>query len=404
MMHSFPFRLIPIRTVCQTVGWLFLLVWLPATSRAQDTSFWRKLNPDSLTNRPLRFIPLPVLQVGPEIGVKGGITLDYFFNAGTGSAQQSKKVARNHYWPRLDSTQHHTRDSYVFAHVLYSTRQQLTVEGVWNTYGAAERYILRGRGGYIDFSEDYWGVGNQTLAERDYDILTYRRWYVQHRMWRRVQGRVFAGLSYYYRDTQNLRIADGTALPESPAGRAGSVVSGVGPTLLADYRNNPFSPTRGWYAEWAMQIYRRGLGSHYVYTEHLLDLRRYVPLRGNNWLGFQAIGHFTAGDVPLGELPRLGGPNIMRGFVQGRYRDRQLWSVQAEYRRTLNRFLVAAAFASAGGVSHGIASFSVANTRYAGGAGLRVLLNRRKQLYLRTDIALSSNQTVNFYIRMLDAF
>jgi outer membrane protein assembly factor BamA len=182
------------------------------------------------------------------------------------------------------------------------------------------------------------------------------------------------------------------------------VVSGAGPSILADYRNNPFSPTRGWYAEWAMHVYDHCLGSQFSYTEHLLDLRRYVPLRGPHWLGFQAIGQFTNGTVPLRELPRLGGPNIMRGFVLGRYRDRQLWSVQAEYRLTLNRFLVAAAFAGAGGVAPTSGEFSPHNTRYAGGAGIRVLLNRKKNVFLRTDVALNDNGTVNLYIRMLDAF
>jgi hypothetical protein len=35
---------------------------------------------------------------------------------------------------------------------------------------------------------------------------------------------------------------------------------------------------------------------------------------------------------------------------------------------------------------------------------MRVLLNRKKSVYLRTDVALNDNGTVNFYIRMLDAF
>jgi len=382
-----------------------MLLWLAGATAGwaqTKSSFWRKLNPDSLTNRTLRFVPLPVLQSGPEIGVKGGLTLDYLYNAGTG--QPDKPRFRSRYWQRLDSANRHTRDSYASAHVLYSTRRQLAVEGVWSTYGAAERYVLRGRGGYIDYAEDYWGVGNQTLPERDYAVLTYQRWFIQQRVWRRLSGRVFAGISQHYSDTRNLRTTEQTGLPETIPGSRGSVVSGLGPTLLADYRDNPFSPTRGWYAEWATQVYTHKLGSQFDYTEHLFDLRRYVPLNARHNLGFQAIGHFTSGTVPLRELPRLGGPNMMRGFVQGRYRDQQLWSVQAEYRYSLNRFLVAAAFVAAGGVAPTLGEFSVETTRSAGGLGLRLLLNRKKNVYLRTDVALNSNGTTNLYIRMLDAF
>jgi len=382
-----------------------MLLWLAGSTAGwaqAKSSFWRKLNPDSLTSRPLRFVPLPVLQTGPEIGVKGGLTLDYFYNAGTG--QPDKPRFQNRHWQQLDSANRHTRDSYAFVHALYSTRRQLAAEGVWNTYGAAERFVLRGRGGYIDYAEDYWGVGNQTLPEPDYAILTYQRWYVQHRIWRRVRGRVFAGISQHYSHTSNLRTTDQAGIPEIIRGSGGSVVSGLGPTLLADYRNNPFSPTRGWYAEWATHIYTHKLGSQFNYIEHQLDLRKYVSFNTRHMLGFQAIGNFTSGPVPLRELPRLGGPTMMRGFVQGRYRDRQLWSVQAEYRYMLNRFIGAAAFLATGGVAPTLSTFSAHTTRSAGGMGLRLLLNRKKQVYLRTDLALNSNRTTSFYIRMLDAF
>ncbi|MBN8827036.1 MAG: BamA/TamA family outer membrane protein [Spirosoma sp.] len=353
---------------------LFGQVVLSSVQAQPRSSFWRKLHPDSLTSRPLRFVPLPVLQSGPEIGVKGGITLDYFYNAGTGRADKPRFHSR--YWQRLDSLNRRTRDSYAFVHVLYSTRRQLAAEGVWNTYGAAERYVMRGRGGYVDFSEDYWGVGNQTLNEREFYVLSYQRWYVQHRFWRRVKGRFFAGLSYYYSNTQNVQLSQGQPLHESLPGSQGSVVSALGPTLLADYRDNPFSPTRGWYAEWAFQMYSHKFGSQFDYTEQSVDLRRYVPLNAKNMVGLQAVGQFTTGTIPLRELPKLGGPTMLRGFVQGRYLDRQLWSAQAEYRRTLNRFLLAAAFAALGGVAEHVTDFSLATTRYAGGVGMRVLLNR----------------------------
>ncbi len=382
---------------------LLLLIGLPSSRAQQRTTFWRNLHPDSLTSRPLRFIPLPVLLSGPEIGVKGGITLDYFYNAGTG--QTDKPRFHSRYWQRLDSLNRRTRDSYAFVHALYSTRRQLAVEGVWNTYGAAERYVMRGRGGYIDYSEDYWGVGNQTLNESDYYILSYQRWYVQHRFWRRVKGRFFTGLAYYYSNTQDLQLTKkNQSLDESLPGSQGSVVSGLGPTILADYRDNPFTPTRGWYAEWAFQLYNHKFGSQFDYTEQSVDVRRYLPLTARSLIGLQLIGQFTTGTVPLRELPRLGGPNMLRGFVQGRYRDRQLWAAQVEYRHTLNRFLVAAAFAALGGVAEHVTDFSPANTRYTGGVGMRVLLNRKKQVYLRTDFAVNSNGTANLYLRMLEAF
>ncbi|GAA4454190.1 hypothetical protein GCM10023189_20350 [Nibrella saemangeumensis] len=391
----------------QSVVWkgcgLFLFLLVGQTSLAQSPnsrSFWQRFNPDSLTSRNLRFVPLPVLQSSPETGLKGGLALDYFFNTAGSERLVQRRMARG----MSDSLLATTRDSYAYMQALYSVRRQLTLEGVWQIYSPGETYIQRGRGGYQDYSEYYWGIGNQTVSERSYNDILYERWYLQHRMWRRVAGRFFAGLGYQYSETQRLRTAEPPALSEDIPGSRRSIVSGLGPTLLADYRNNPFSPTQGWYAEWALQTHFCDLGSQYQYTEQTVDLRRYVPLPRNQLVAFQVIGHFTAGTVPLRELPRLGGPNMMRGFVLGRYRDRQLWSAQTEYRRTLNRFLVGAVFVAAGGVADQMRNFTLETTRYSGGAGLRVLMNRKKNLYARFDLAVNSNQTANFYFRMMDAF
>jgi hypothetical protein len=49
-------------------------------------------------------------------------------------------------------------------------------------------------------------------------------------------------------------------------------------------------------------------------------------------LALQAVATMTAGDVPFYMLAQLGGPNVMRGDYEGRYRDRELLAVQLEYR------------------------------------------------------------------------
>lgn len=381
---------------------LLMLVAQPAWAQSPQSAFWRKFSPDSLTSRQLRFIPVPVLQSTPETGLRGGIALDYFFNTGTWHARLPEEQRRP--GAPTDSARLATRDSFAFVQGLYSTRRQLTLETVWQAFTPAERYVLRGRAGYQDYSEYYWGVGNETLAEKGRNNIFYQRWYAQPRTWRRVRGNFFAGLSYNFNQTQELRLDDEMLGYETLAGSGGSRVSGLGPTLLADYRNNPFSPTQGWYAEWTMHAFSHALGSQYRYTEYLVDMRRYLRLPRQSTLGLQAVGHFTNGTVPLLELPRLGGPTIMRGFVQGRYRDRQLWSAQAEFRYPLNRFLVGAVFASAGGVAGSVSDFAWDDTRYAGGGGLRVLLNRKKNLYARLDQAFNSNGTSNFYLRVMDAF
>ncbi len=357
------------------------------SSRGQEAkpTFWQKLNPDSLVNRPLHVLPLPVFRTSPETGFQAGISLDYFFNADTLTT---------------------TRNSYAWIQALYSTRRQLVVEPAWQIFTKDEKYFFRGKGGYVIFSENFWGVGNQTLAEEDYLSASYNRAYFQGEFYRKTRDKFFVGITSYFSDVRNIKFSEAERVGEVDAflgGEANRIV-GIGPSILWDYRNDAFSPTRGWYANAYYRQHFAGLGSTFNYREQFLDIRKYFPLGAKNLIAVQGIGQFTQGEVPFHDLPRLGGFTIMRGYTSGRFRDRQLWSAQTEYRRNLGRFLVAAAFVSAGGIAPEIKDFSASTTRFGGGAGLRILINRQMNLYTRFDFAVTSDRTTGFYFRIFDAF
>ena len=53
-------------------------------------------------------------------------------------------------------------------------------------------------------------------------------------------------------------------------------------------------------------------------------------------LAWEIDGEFTQGAVPWNMLPSLGSDQRMRGYYQGRYRDRNLISSQLEYRQKLS--------------------------------------------------------------------
>jgi outer membrane protein assembly factor BamA len=187
-------------------------------------------------------------------------------------------------------------------------------------------------------------------------------------------------------------------------GRNSSHTSGIGPNLIFDFRNNPFSPTRGWFLELSYVPHNRKLQSEYTFKEVLIDGRKYFELPRNQFIGFQTLGNLSWGDVPLRELPRLGGVNMMRGMVQGRYRDKNMIALQTEYRKGLNRFLKISAFGSGGMVSENIRDFSKQNIYFTYGLGLRILVNKKKNLYSRIDIARSSEGNFAFYFKLMDAF
>ena len=370
------------------MGWVCVLTAVICHAQEKKTTFWQKLNPDSLVNRELHVLPIPVFRTSPETGFQAGLSTDYFFNADAADSSLT------------------TRNSFAWLQVLYSTRRQLVVEPAWQVFTKEENYFLRGKGGYVIFSENFWGVGNQTLPEDEYIKASYNRTYFQGDFYRRTKGKLFLGVTSYFSHVQGVKFDDMDRVGEIEPflGSEANRIVGIGPSALWDYRNDAFSPTDGWYANAYYRQHFAGLGSTFNHKEQFIDLRKYFPFKDKNLIAVQAIGQFTQGGVPFHDMPRLGGNNIMRGYVTGRFRDRQLWSAQTEYRRNLGRFLVAAAFVSAGGVAPEIRDFSASTTRYGGGAGLRVLINRKMNLYTRFDFAVTSDQTTGFYFRIMDAF
>jgi len=357
------------------------------TKTFAQKSWLARLHPDSLVKRKLSFIPVPVVQSSPETGLKAGLALDYFFNAST------------------EEKENKARDSYAWVQGLYSVRNQLALEAFWQVYTKEEKWFLRNRGGYIDFNEYYWGIGNHTVAEEAYTNFFYERVYATGKVLRKVENNIFAGLNYNFSDTWGIFFTGGFAEEASVETKlAATRVSGLGPNIVFDFRDNPFSPLQGWYLELGAHYYRGMLGSASLYDEYLIDARKYFRIFRNDFLGVQLLGNFTQGDMPFRELNRLGGPNMMRGFFQGRYRDKQHAAAQIEYRTSLNRFLKLALFTSAGQVFGELQQWQWQQMRYAGGVGGRVLVNKEKNIYLRLDFALTDRGTSGFYFRIADAF
>ena len=104
----------------------------------------------------------------------------------------------------------------------------------------------------------------------------------------------------------------------------------------------------------------------------------------------------------------MGGENIMRGYYYGRYRDKNQIATQVEMRFLplplgfTNRigFTV---FGGLGTVYDEFSEISSDNIKAAGGAGLRVLLFPKKDIWTRLDVARTSEGT-GIYIFVGEAF
>ena len=335
---------------------------------------------DKLHNKNLRFIVNPIAQSNPETGFKFGIAVNYYF-----------KISK-------DSS---IRSSNAFMQIGYTTKRQFIMEPFWNIFTNKEKYIIRGRAGYLDFFDYYWGIGSNTsLSERE--SLRYKRIYFQNRILKKVKSNWYAGGLFRYSSIEDIKW-DGDA--PIVLGALESNVLGIGPNLQADFRDNQFSPQKGWYADFYWLYFSKWNARFSEFNEMQVDIRRYIPLKQKyQILAFQAFGLFTHGAVPFRELPRLGSGSIMRGYFEGRFRDYNYMAMQAELRQPIWKLIHGSAFVSFGEVGPQLNKFSVNNLKSAAGVGLRILFNKKENLFARFDFAWNNEGQTNFYIRVNEAF
>ena len=193
------------------------------------------------------------------------------------------------------------------------------------------------------------------------------------------------------------------------SGANGSTSAGIEVAGLYDTRNSLLNAQTGTYIEATFGTYQKVLGGTHAYELTRLDGRQFFQLRGNedhrDVLGFQGVGYFSSGDVPLIELGQLGSWEIMRGYYEGRYTDRNYVAAQAEYRLNIkDSAWGAVGFASAGSVSPSIAEFNDQPLRTAIGAGIRFEVDPVERLNLRADVAITGEGDFNFYIQIGEAF
>ena len=345
---------------------------------------------EKLSNSDRLFIPFPILTRQPETGWVYGAAIDYYFKP------KDSAIAAN------------TRPSYIYASVTYSQLNQLQTEVSWQAFTPGNKYFLRGQIGYVNYYDRFWGIGN-TTSEANLSEYTFDRMRVQLKGLRKMGKHFYAGLygqADWYTKVNWFKLHPAIDLSTIP-GSGNNRVIGIGPNLLYDSRDNPYAPYKGWYAELQTTFFLQELGSEYGFQRVLLDARRYVPLGGkpNHLLAFQTIWNFSIGPkVPFREMGRLGSPVIMRGYFNGRFKDRHMAEAQAEYRFPIWKLISGAAFIAGGRVAAQPGDLWQGKFHYSYGLGPRITVNKKQRVSLRLDVAFNEFGRSEFYARFFEAF
>ena len=352
--------------------------------------------PAPKTARPNKpsFIPFPILFSQPETGFGYGLAVLPVYRFGPDSL---------------------TRPSNARLLLYRTTLGQSVAQLTHNVFTAGEQFLISGElSYYYDFPINYYGFGPRT-ALADKSVIQYRVLIFNQRGLRRLVPHLFAGLQYRLTNLTDVRVNAGTAdgrpsplLSGRPAREytGGTLSSGLGPALLFDNRDNILSTFRGNYLELSSLFNGGALGSDNAFSRFQLDARHFQPLCASDRtiLAVQVLAQLHTGTVPFRELANLGGANQLRGYYEGRFRDRQLLAAQAEVRHHLFWRLNGAVFGGVGQVGNSLGDFGEGELKVAGGAGLRFQFNRRDRLNARLDYGAGRGGSSGIYFSIGEAF
>ncbi|MEO8759327.1 MAG: BamA/TamA family outer membrane protein [Bacteroidia bacterium] len=298
-------------------------------------------------------------------------------------------------------------DSARHSNVLFSLSvtqlKQIVLGAPFQFWLKKEKYNIYGEPGYQNVNFLFYGIGNNSLPtykEKYYTSFTRLRLAAL----RKIYPHFYAGFRYVFDYTTMYRLESaGQLINGSIAGSSGGVVSGMGGTIKYDNRDNQFYPTKGYYVELYALTNSKVTGSNYRFDKYSLDMSAAVPLPFKEVLVFNAYGVITTGNVPFYHLAMLGGEKKMRGIYEGRYRDKDCWVLQAEYRKELFWRIGMVAFAAVGNVAPSVKDFSLKYTHFTYGGGIRGTIDKKQHLNLRLDLGVS-DQHINYYFTIGEAF
>ena len=303
-----------------------------------------------------------------------------------------------------------TRTSNLPASLIYTLNNQFIFFSGYTVFFNQEKYLLKGNLIFSKYPISYFGVGSQT-EEREALEISYDQVLVEPLLLKKVAKDLFVGGGIRYNAILNMKlneefngIPEGTSLQDS----LGSTSSGLELAITYDSRDNVLNAFKGNFLEFTHGFYGEVAGGTHSFMLSKLDFRQYIQLhpRKLNSLALQWYTRFSWGDTPPLELSALGGPELLRGFQEGRFRDKIGFFAQAEYRWQALERIGFVFFGGMGDVVNDLGDTQFSNLKYSLGAGFRLKIVKSENLNIRFDFAqgLGPNRDRNFYVGIAEAF
>ncbi len=304
---------------------------------------------------------------------------------------------------RLGNTNGQDRPSTVSPIFVYTQNKQFKSQLSADIYFKQEDYHLIADLKFQRYPDKFFGIGSHMSkdAEEDFTSNTFA---LTLSFLKKIEQHMDIGIQYNFSKSKITDCEPGKLLVKGDIpGSRGSLLSGISLLVNLDSRDNIFFPRRGEWFKFNAQFYHPLIGSKFEFETYRLDLRKYFPLFSSHVLAIQSVVQIQSGEVPFQHLSMIGGQYVMRGYYEGRYRDKNLMVLQTEYRLPLFWRLGAVGFAAVGDVARRCRDFTLDNVKYSYGFGFRYLFNKAENMYVRFDVGFGKNSSA-IYFSVFEAF
>ncbi len=297
------------------------------------------------------------------------------------------------------------RPSSIYFYAIYTQLKQFSMSWEPELYFEREAWLVKGRLLVERYPDKFWGTGPDApdTAEERY---TPRSVMFEASFLRKIvpSANLYAGLQVKYEKYRMVKVD-----PSRPIGRDavvgsdGGAATGIGFVLNRDSRDDLFFPRRGDYWQLSALFNSTAFGGDFAYSLFKLDARKYLPVRSTDVLAFHGQVQVISGTPPFYGYAKLGSDTMMRGYYSGRYRDKVMAAVQAEYRMVLFWRIGIVGFTGLGNVAPGLDALDLDTLKYSYGTGLRFRISSRETTNIRVDFAFGK-ATSGVYFTAKEAF
>lgn len=185
---------------------------------------------------------------------------------------------------------------------------------------SGDRFRINYDGYFYSFKDKFWGIGYASDSDNSNESI-YKRLQAQVKadFVINFSNRFYLGPMAQFSYINATRI-DRPWLFDGQAPR--TFTTGVGITAIYDTRDVPLNAYKGVYIRFNQLFNPRFMANKYAFSESELTVAGYAGVWKGGILAAMYHTELTYGNTPWGLMPTFGGSDRMRGYYEGRYRDK----------------------------------------------------------------------------------